>query len=189
MPLPARTPETEIDHAAEALDDLPAALRTPLIRAIVRAFAERVQALWDARGQILAAMDLTDPGRVRPFSLLAWGSILGVAWRKAWSAEQYRTVLLAAVVARRSDASREAVLAVVQALTPKGAPPPSVQASPLTVWVSAPGITDPAMQEALPALLFSAIPDVADLGLYFPGSENVLMFDTALHGFDGGKFA
>lgn len=188
MPAAPRVPEIEIDHAAEALADLPAALRTPLISAIVRAFAARLQAVWDARGELLAAMDLADASRVRPFALLAWGSILGVAWRSAWTAEQYRQILLAAVAARRSDASREAVLAVVSALTPKGAPAPSVQASPLTVWVSAPGITDPAAQGALPALLMQAIPDVADLGVYFPG-EDVLKFDTIALGFDGGKFA
>lgn len=186
--IPARTPEIEVDHVAEALGDLPAALRTPLISAIIRAFAERAQAVWDVRGQILAAMDLTDPGKVRPFSLLAWGSILGIGWRQAWSAEQYRSILLAAVIARRSDASREAVLAVVQSLTPKGAAPPSVQASPLTVWVYAPGIEDVQIVQALPALLLAAIPDVADLGLYF-ADENVLKFDTPLQGFDGGKFA
>ena len=58
----------------------------------------------------------------------------------------------------------------------------------MSVWVHAPGITDPVVQEALRLLLLAAIPDVADLTLSFVG-EPVLKFDTAGLGFDGGLFS
>jgi len=160
-----------------------------LTLAIVRAFAARWQGIWDVQREILGALDLTDPASEawRP-GLLAWGAALGVQWRKIWPASTYRLVLLGARVARGSTGSREEILEVVRALTPPGAPQPSVWASPLTVWVHAPGITDPDVQEALRVLLLRAIPDVADLDLIF-GSEDVLKFDTIGLGLDQGKFA
>jgi len=190
VPLPApRVPELEIDHVQAAIDALPIALRTPLILAIVRVFAARWQAIWDVQGAILGAFDLTDPAsEAWPPALRVWGDALGVQWRKAWPASTYRRVLLGARLARGSTGSREEILAVASALTPTGAPPPTVQAAPLTVWVHAPGITDPDEQEALRALLLLAIPDVADLALDFAG-EDVLKFDTPGAGLDQAPFA
>lgn len=190
MPLPApRVPELEIDHVQAAIDSLPIALRTPLILAIVRVFAARWQGIWDVQRTILRAFDLTDPASEQwPPALLAWGDALGVQWRKAWPASTYRRVLLGARVARGSTGSREEILEVVRALTPTGAAQPTVQAAPLTVWVHAPGITDPDVQEALRVLLLLAVPDVADLALDFAG-EDVLKFDTIGLGLDQGHFA
>jgi hypothetical protein len=189
VPFAPRTPDLEIDHVQDATDALPMALRTPLTLAIVQVFAARWQAVWDAQRVMLRALDLTDSFcEDHPWALRAWGDVLRVIWRTAWSAAVYRRVLLAAVIARRSTGSREDVLAVVQALTPTGAAPPQVSAAPLTVWVHAPGITDAVVQEALRPLLLAAIPDVADLELSF-ADEQALQFDTEGLGFDGGEFS
>jgi hypothetical protein len=184
-----RIPEFEIDHVQDAIDTLPVAFRTPLILAIVRTFAARWQVVWDAQRTVLDALDLTSTaGETYPFALVPWGVALGQPRRATWTAAVWRKVLLAARVARGSSGSREQILAVVQALTPTGAAAPSVQASPLTVFVHAPGITDPIVQAALRPLLLAAIPDVAELSLSF-ADEQVLKFDTAGLGFDGGEFA
>lgn len=184
-----RIPEYEVDHVADAVASLPVAFRTPLTLAIIKTFAARYQALWDAQREVLTALDLTSSkGETYPFALAPWGAILGQPRRATWTPEIWRRVLLAAVVARASTGSRGDVLKVAQALTPVGAAQPTVWSGPLTVWVHAPGITDPIVQTALRALLLQAIPDVADLELYFDG-EDVLKFDTAGLGFDSGLFA
>ncbi len=179
-----------MDHVAEALDALPVAFRTPITTAIVRTFAERLAAVWQAQRDARRAMDLTDPFcEGHPWALQKWADLLGVPRRAKWDAHTWRIVLLAAVQAQRSNGTREDVLAVVRALTPAGAAEPEIHATPLTVWVHAPGITDPAVQEALRELLLAAIPDVADLVLDFAG-EDVIKFDTLSLGFDGpGKFS
>lgn len=184
-----RIPEFDVDHVADAVDSLPVALRTPVILAIVKAFAARYQVVWDAQRTVLGALDLTsDTGEDYPFALVPWGVALGQPRRATWTPAVWRRVLLAARVARGSSGSRAEILAVVQALTPTGAAAPSVQSSPLSVNVHAPGITDPVVQAALEPLLLAAIPDVADLVLSFAG-EDALKFDTAGQGFDGGLFA
>ena len=189
MPFAPRVPDLEIDHVQAAIDALPIALRTPLTLAIVRVFAARWQGIWNLQRAILNSFDLTDPAsEAWPPALRAWGDALGVQWRKAWPASTYRRVLLGARIARGSTGSRAEILAVVQALTPLGAAQPSVQTAPLTVWVHAPGITDPEVQEALRVLLLLTIPDVADLGLSFAG-ENALRFDTVGLGLDQGLFS
>ena len=184
-----RIPEFEVDHVADAVASLPVAFRTPLILAIVKTFAARFQVLWDAQRQVLTALDLTSAtGETYPFALAPWGAILGQPRRATWTPAIWRKVLLAAVIARASSGSRGDVLRVVQALTPTGAAQPTVWSGPLTVWVHAPGITDPIVQIALRSLLLLAIPDVADLEIYFDG-EDALKFDTAGLGFDSGLFA
>lgn len=184
-----RIPEFEVDHVAAAVDSLPVAFRTPLTLAIVKAFAARLQVIWDAQRTVLDALDLTsDTGETYPFALVPWGVLLGQPRRATWSPAVWRRVLLAARIARGSSGSRAEILAVVQALTPTGAAAPTVQASPLTVFVHAPGITDPVLQAALRPLLLAAIPDVADLELSFAG-EDALKFDSPGLGFDGGLFS
>lgn len=189
MPNPVLPAEPEIDHVAAAVARLPVAFRTPLILAIVRAFAARTQVIWDMQRVILRALDLSDPFcEDHPWALERWGALLGVPRRKVWTTAVWRIVLLAAVAAQRSCGTRDDVLAVVRALTPAGAAQPTVTASPLTVWVHAPGIVDPIVQEALRELLYAAIPDVADLVLDFSG-EDALKFDAEDLGFDKGKFS
>lgn len=189
MPTALRIIDPEIDHVQGAVDSLPMALRTPLTLAIVTAFATRWQALWDAQRTMLRALDLTSTEcEAYDWALQAWADVLRVILRKAWTPAVRRRVLLATVIARRSTGTREDILAVVQALTPTGAAQTTVGASPLTVFVHAPGITDEAEQEALRVLLLAAIPDVADLSLSF-ADEQALQFDTEGLGFDGGEFS
>src|SRR5574338_242523 len=180
------------DHVTEALARLPGHLQeTTRIRALVRVVADREKEIADVKDELLRVLDLSSSTiEGYPWALAIWGELYATPRRGAWSAAQYRRILIAAQAARRSNGRLEDVLAVARLLRPPGEfYDAHVEVGAVYAQVTIPGLDgDTVMQAAAREILLRAITDTADLQLIFGIPENLLKFDTEGQGFDEGQF-